>query len=104
MNHRIMFMINAFIASLPGLGFLVVPGGILHPIHVDEYAETHMILQFFGISMLGVGLLLGFANDVSEANLQKGMGIAIRNGAAGGLMGPGVGGPQRLWAQTCGSP
>ena len=96
MNHRIMFMINAFFADLPGLGFRVLPRGILHPIHVDEYAETHMILQFFGISMLGVGLLLGFANDVSEANLQKGMGIAIRNGAAGGLMGPGVGGPHRL--------
>ena len=104
MNHRIMFMINAFIAVLPGLGFLVVPGGILHPIHVDEYAKTQMILQFFGPAMLGVGLLLGFAKDVSEANLQKGMGIALRNGRAGGLMGPGVGGPQSLWAQTCGSP
>jgi hypothetical protein len=92
MNHRTMFMINAFIAAMLGLGFLVVPSGILDPFHGDEYAETQMILQFFGTAMLGLGLLLWFAKDVSEAELQKGMGIALLTGAAGGLIGPVMGG------------
>jgi hypothetical protein len=35
--------------------------------------------------MLGLGLLLWFAKDVSDANLQKGMAIALLIGAAAGL-------------------
>ena len=92
MNHRTMFMINAFLAALLGLGFLVVPGRILDPFYVDEDAETRLILQFFGTAMLGLGLLLWFAKEVSEADLQKGMGIALLTGAAGGLIGSVTGG------------
>lgn len=36
--------------------------------------------------MLGLGLLLWFAKDVTEANLQKGMGSALLVGAAAGLI------------------
>jgi hypothetical protein len=36
--------------------------------------------------MLGLGLLLWFAKDVTEVNLQKGMGIALLVGAVAGLM------------------
>ena len=86
MNYRLMFMINAFIAALLGLGFLVVPGRLLDQFGVDEYAATKLISQFFGTAMLGLGLLLWFAKDVAEVNLQKGMGIALLVGAAAGLV------------------
>ena len=86
MNYRIMFLINAFIAVLLGLGFLVVPGRILGQFGVDEYAATKLISQFFGTAMLGLGLLLWFAKDVTDANLQKGMAIALLVGAAAGLL------------------
>lgn len=86
MNYRIMFLINALIAILLGLGFLAVPGRILDQLGVDEYAATKLISQFFGTAMLGLGLLLWFAKDVTEANLQKGMGIALLVGAAAGLI------------------
>ncbi len=85
MNYRIMFMVNAFIADLLGLGLLAVPGRILGQFGVDEYAATRLISQFFGAAMLALGLLLWFAKDVSEANLQKGMGIALLVGALAGL-------------------
>ena len=86
MNYRIMFLINSFIAVLLGLGFLILPGRILDQFGVDEYAATKLISQFFGTALLGLGLLLWFAKDVSEANLQKGMGIALLVGAAAGLI------------------
>jgi hypothetical protein len=86
MNYRIMFMVNAFIAALLGLGFLAVPGRILGQFGVDEYAATKLVLQFFGTAMLGLGLLLWFAKDVAEVNLQKGMGIALLVGALAGLI------------------
>ena len=85
MNYRIMFLINAFIAILLGLGFLVLPDRILGQFGVDGYAVTKLLSQFFGTAMLGLGLLLWFAKDVTEVNLQKGMGIALLVGAAAGL-------------------
>ena len=86
MNYRIMFLINAFIAILLGLGFLVLPDRILSQFGVDGYAATKLLSQFFGTAMLGLGLLLWFAKDVTEVNLQKGMGIALLVGAAAGLV------------------
>ena len=86
MNYRILFLINAFIAVLLGLGFLIVPDRILSQFGVDEYAATKLLSQFFGTAMLGLGLLLWFAKDVNDATLQKGMGIALLVGAAAGLV------------------
>src|SRR5687767_9242167 len=85
MNYRIMFLFNAFIAILLGLGFLALPDRILGQFGVDGYAATKLLCQFFGTAMLGLGLLLWFAKDVTEVNLQKGMGIALLVGAAAGL-------------------
>lgn len=84
MNYRIMFLINALIAVLLGLGFLILPNRILDQFGVDGYAATKLISQFFGTAMLGLGLLLWFAKDVTDANLQKGMAIALLVGAVAG--------------------
>lgn len=86
MNYRIMFFINALIAVLLGLGFLVVPDKILDQLGVDGYAATKLLSQFFGTAMLGLGLLLWFAKDVTDTTLQKGMGIALLVGALAGLL------------------
>jgi len=86
MNYRIMFLVNAFIAVLLGLGFLAVPGMALNQFGVDEYAATKLVSQFFGTAILAVGLLLWFAKDVAEENLQKGMAIALLVGAVAGLI------------------
>jgi hypothetical protein len=91
MNFRIMFLINALIAALLGLGFLVVPDRILSQFGVDGYAATKLAAQYFGTAMLALGLLLWFAKDVSEENLQKGMAIALMVGAAAGLIVTAVG-------------
>ena len=85
MNYRIMFLINAFLSISLGLGFLTVPDRILGQFGVDGYAATKLLSQFFGTAMLGLGLLLWFAKDVTEVNLQKGMGIALLVGSAAGL-------------------
>lgn len=85
MNYRIMFLVNALVAILIGLGFLAVPSRVLGQFGVDEYAATKLICQFFGTAMLALGLLLWFAKDVAETNLQKGMGIALLVGSVAGL-------------------
>ena len=86
MNYRIMFLINALILALLGLGFLVIPERLLGQFDVDVYAATRLAAQFFGTALLALGLLLWFAKDVSEENLQQGMAIALMVGAAAGLI------------------
>ena len=86
MNYHRLFLINAFIAILFGLGFLVVPNMVLNQFGVDEYASTRLVSQFFGTAMLALGLLLWFAKDVVDLNLQKGMAVALLVGAAAGLI------------------
>jgi hypothetical protein len=86
MNFRIMFLINALIVALLGLGFLVVPERVLGLFDVDMYAATKLAAQFFGTVLLTLGMLLWFAKDVSEENLQKGMATALMVGAAAGLV------------------
>ena len=86
MNYHRLCLINAFIAILFGLGFLVVPNMVLNQFGVDEYASTRLVSQFFGTAMLALGLLLWFAKDVVDLNLQKGMAVALLVGAAAGLI------------------
>jgi hypothetical protein len=83
MNYRIMFLIHALIAVLLGLGLLVVSSRTLG---VDEYATPRLFSQFLGTVMLGLGLLLWFAKDATDVNLQKGIGIGLLISDAAGLM------------------
>ena len=85
MNYRVLFLINALVAVLLGVGFLIVPSRVLGQFGVDEYAATRLVSQFFGTAMVAIGLLLWFAKDVNEASLQKGMGVAALVGAIAGL-------------------
>jgi uncharacterized membrane protein len=86
MNYRLMFLIHALIAVLLGLGFLAVPNRVLDQFGIDGYAATKLASQFIGTALLALGLLLWFAKDVTEENLQKGMAIALLVGAAAGLV------------------
>lgn len=85
MNYHRMFLVNALIAVLLGLGCLLVPSRVLGQFGVDGYAATKLVSQFLGTAILALGLLLWFAKDVTDASLQRGMGIALLVGAAAGL-------------------
>lgn len=61
-----MVLINAFLAVLLGIGFLVMPGRMLSQLGGDEYVTPRLISQLFGTAMLGLGLLLWFVQDVTE--------------------------------------
>jgi hypothetical protein len=91
MKNRTMLSIHAVISVLPGLSFLMLPGMVLDPFGVDKYAETRLISEVIGTALLGLGVLLWFARDVAEADLRKGMGIAVLIGAAAGLIVPAMG-------------
>jgi len=86
MSYKILFVLNALVALVFGVGFLVVPTMALKQFGVDEYASTKLVLQFFGTGLLTIGLLAWFAKNVSDAGAQKGMGIALLIGSLAGLV------------------
>ena len=86
MSYRILFLVNAIVVALLGLGFLLMPTMALARFGIEQYASTRLAAQFFGSALLALGLVLWFAKDVTDASLQKGMGIAVLVGAIAGLI------------------
>jgi len=86
MNYRIMFVLNALVAVVFGLGFFIVPARVLNLFGTETFVATVLVARFFGTAMLALGLLLWFAKDITDASVQKGMGIALLVGAVAGLI------------------
>jgi hypothetical protein len=85
--YRLSFIVNAFVVVVFGLAFLFVPDRALGLFGTTEkYASTLLLGRFFGTAMLALGLVLGFANNVSDPAVQRGMGIALIIGAVAGLI------------------
>lgn len=73
MSYKILFVLNALVAVVVGLGFLFWPDFALPLLGVTEqYASTVWASRFFGSAMLALGLVLWFAKDAEE-RVQKGM-------------------------------
>lgn len=77
MNYKVLFVVSAILAVVVGLGFLVVPERALALVGTTEqYASTLYAARFFGFAMFGLGLVLFFAKDVSDAKAQKNLAVA----------------------------
>ena len=86
MSYRILFVLNAIVAFLFGVAFLVMSSMVIEQFGVDDYASTRLVAQFFGTAMLALGLVLWFAKDITQEAVQRGIGIALLIGAAAGLI------------------
>ena len=86
MSYRILFVLNAIVAFLFGVAFLVMSSMVIEQFGVDDYASTRLVAQFFGTAMLALGLVLWFARDITQETVQRGIGIALLIGAAAGLI------------------
>jgi hypothetical protein len=86
MNYRIMFALNSVVALLFGLGFLFFPTRVLGLFGTETFVSTLLVARLFGTAMLGLGLALWFAKDVTDVSVQKGIGIALLVSAVTGLI------------------
>jgi hypothetical protein len=86
MNYRMMFALNSIVALLFGLGFLFFPIRMLGLFGTETFVSTLLVGRLFGTAMLGLGLVLWFAKDITDPLAQKGMGIALLVSTATGLV------------------
>ena len=86
MNYRMMFALNSIVAFLFGLGFLFFPARALGLFGTETFVSTVLIARLFGTAMLGLGLVLWFAKDITDAKMQQGIGLALLVAALSGLI------------------
>ena len=77
MSYKLLFVLNALVAVVVGLGFLIKPDVALPLLGVTEqYASTLWASRYFGSAMLALGLVLWFAKE-ADTSVQKGMGWGL---------------------------
>ncbi len=97
MNARTFFMVHAIVAIVYALGFLILPRAVSHLYGVTSDLAAILAFRYFGVALLGVGLIFWFARDVKDAEARKAIlgGSAIANqiglvvtlwGTASGIM------------------
>ena len=76
MSYKVLFVLNALVALVFGVAFLVVPTRALEFFGTETYASTVLMTQFFGTGLIMAGLLLWSVRDVADAKIQRGLGWA----------------------------
>jgi hypothetical protein len=77
MNYKLVVMLNAIVALAFGVGFLVVPATVLKFYGTETTVPVQVVARFFGSALFGLGLVLWFAKDVADPNVQKNFGYAM---------------------------
>jgi FtsH-binding integral membrane protein len=77
---KLLFILSAVVALALGLALVFAPEATLTQFGTEtRVAELHMA-RFFGAALATLGLLLWFAKDASDENVQRNMGYAMLAG------------------------
>ncbi|OGO35336.1 MAG: hypothetical protein A2W35_22170 [Chloroflexi bacterium RBG_16_57_11] len=66
-----LLIFNTIVALPFGLGFLLAPGAMANLYDVSTDPAANLIAQFFGVSLIAIGLLTWFARNVADSKAQK---------------------------------
>ena len=71
MSYRLLFVLNAVVVLVLGAALVLTPELMLNQVGAEtRIPELHMA-RFFGTALVTLGLLLWFAKDASEEQIQK---------------------------------
>lgn len=71
-NYKLLFVLNASVALVVGLGFLLKPDSVLTFLGVTEqYKATMWASRFFGSAMFALGVVLWFVKNIEEEVQKK---------------------------------
>ena len=86
MSYKIMFVITAIVALAFGVGYLVVPAMVLGFFGTETTIPVQVVARFYGSALFTLGLVLWFAKDIADANIQKNFGYGLLAGNIIGLI------------------
>ena len=87
MKFKILITINAILAFVSGTTCALIPEQLLAQYDVSLSPMGLVIYQFWGVSLIGLGLLTWFVRSIAEVALQKRIALAllITNGLSGAM-------------------
>jgi hypothetical protein len=91
MNSRTFFMIHGAIAIFFAAGLVMIPRGVAHIYGISAGPEAALGFRYFGVALLGVGLIFWLAKDTKDVEARNailgGAGIANQVGLLVSLYG-----------------
>ena len=67
MKLRVFLIINALLAIVHGIGFILMPSELLGLYQVSRGASEQLMGQFFGATLLSVGVLAWLGKDLTDS-------------------------------------
>lgn len=77
MKLRTILILNGIVASAYGISFLLVPSTVLEIYGVTQGPAEQLMGQYFGVALIGIGLLTWLAKEVTEVSTQRAMILAL---------------------------
>jgi len=69
-------VLNAVVSLVYGIGELLMPTTILSIYGITQGPGEQLLVQFFGVALIGIGLLAWFARNVAAAEAQRAIVLA----------------------------
>jgi ABC-type spermidine/putrescine transport system permease subunit II len=77
MKLRNLFVINAIVALVYGISFVLAPVIVLSLYGVTQGPSEALMGQYFGLSLIAIGLLTWFARSVTDSDAQRAIILAL---------------------------
>jgi len=69
--------INAIVALVYGISFVLVPATVLSLYGMTQGTSEALAGQFFGVTLIGIGLLTWFVRNVTDSETQRAFTLAL---------------------------
>jgi len=69
--------INAIVALVYGISFVLAPATVLSLYGVTQGPGEKLMGQYFGVALIGIGLLSWFARNVADSEAQRAIILAL---------------------------
>lgn len=72
-----LLVINAIVALVYGISFVLAPATVLSLYGVTQGPGEKLAGQFFGVALIGIGLLTWFARNIADPDTQRAISLAL---------------------------
>jgi uncharacterized membrane protein YcgQ (UPF0703/DUF1980 family) len=86
MNYKTLFVINAIVVAVFGALFLIAPDLTLTQFGVEKYVPMLYVARVLGSALLMIAIMIWFAKEITDAQTQKNMAIALLTGSVVGFI------------------
>jgi hypothetical protein len=86
MNVKLFLAVAAVVSILYGIAFVLVPALLLATYGMTTDASTVLSARYFGLTLLGLGLIAWFVKDTSDRRALRGLLVSLAISAAVGVL------------------